>query len=380
MKWTFYISILLKYLLLQAVNATGSCPQHLASVAKSKSFIHRHICYLFVDNEVYWKQAREKCWSLGGEMLSIENEDTMNFIKQKLNSPELGWQRNGVWLGAQNRLKSWKWTNGRELIYTNWAPGEPSRWLGVMSVEDCVLMRQKEGWKWSDNVCGSLKFHYNYICQFPLIKPEESNIKILSEAQQYVNDNGYSTILTVIVSLCSFLLFLMLFVFLMLYYRFKSLKLKAAAGSVHYTNNTSVATDSSTYHGSTLTVETSYASQPPEPPRSQPPAVMPLHETPPYTEVVKPNNHLVKSNVFHQVQETNLLESQGACGGSDPELDLRTPLIKQDTVSSSNSDLGQYIDMRSVSSRASAECLMEDKHTYSNVDHKAEENLYEVLP
>ena len=50
--------------------------------------------------------------------------------------------------------------------YSNWASGQPGRFLGIVSMEDCALMRQEDGWKWHDYLCGSMKFHYYYICQF----------------------------------------------------------------------------------------------------------------------------------------------------------------------------------------------------------------------
>ncbi|KAH9504040.1 hypothetical protein Btru_067597 [Bulinus truncatus] len=358
----------------QSLSASNSCPQHLAKVVKSKSFVHNHVCYLFVNNELYWKDAREKCWNLGGEMLAIENEETMNFIKQTLESPELGWQRNGVWLGANLQSKVWRWTNGRKMNYSNWAKGEPSEILGILSVEDCILMWRSFDWKWKDNLCGTMRINYNYICQFPLSKPGDSNVKVASEALQYEKDNGYATILTWIIGLCSGLLLLMLFVFLLLHYRFAKSKHKAALGAVHFRNN-------SFNNNNTTATENSPH---PELPRSMPPAVLPFHETPMYTEVVKPNNHLAQASQSDSVQliGTSLpsLSDQGACGGSDPELDLKTPLITQNAVSSSVPDQDHYIDMCSVSSRNSDSGLLKDDlHTYSNVELKVE-NLYESLP
>lgn len=27
-------------------------------------------------------------------------------------------------------------------------------------------MRRNDNWQWHDYICGSLKYHYNYICEF----------------------------------------------------------------------------------------------------------------------------------------------------------------------------------------------------------------------
>ena len=49
-------------------------------------------------------------------MLSIENEDVMKFITNKLSSKELGWNRKGVWLGLSKTGKHWRWTNGEQIF------------------------------------------------------------------------------------------------------------------------------------------------------------------------------------------------------------------------------------------------------------------------
>ncbi|RUS74083.1 hypothetical protein EGW08_018146, partial [Elysia chlorotica] len=94
--------------------AAGSsgCPDILATVSQGHTFVHKHVCYLFVGKEEYWKAARHECYRLGGEMLSIESEEVMDFITDKLGSRELGWDRNGVWLGLRKSGSAWRWTNG----------------------------------------------------------------------------------------------------------------------------------------------------------------------------------------------------------------------------------------------------------------------------
>lgn len=55
---------------------------------------------------------------------------------------------------------------GEAIDFQYWSPGQPSKILGLLSVEDCALMRRDDAWQWHDYICGSLKFHYKYICQF----------------------------------------------------------------------------------------------------------------------------------------------------------------------------------------------------------------------
>ncbi|CAL1530179.1 unnamed protein product [Lymnaea stagnalis] len=354
----------------------SSCPQHVMQVSRGHTSVYNHVCYLFVDEEIYWTPARDRCWNLGGEMLSIENEETMTHIQSKLNSPELGWRRNGVWLGAKNKAGRWRWTNGRPMEYTNWAMGQPSQVLGPLSVEDCTQMRSEDNWKWHDHICGSLRYHYNYICQFPLSKPGDGAGRVSESAKQQDQDNGNARLLAIIVGLGTGLLVVMGLVFLILHYRYRKSKLKAQEGAVHYSNNTY---QSNTAH--------SHDQQPPQLPYSRPP--LSDHQTALYTEVVKPNNHLhmvslpdVKS-ITHSPERSSELSGSpvgvdGAWGGSDQDFDLKSPLINEGV----SSDQGQYVDMNAIAGAKDGEqAHKEDKHMYSNVDlrDKGVENHYEVL-
>nr|QFU95414.1 C-type lectin [Onchidium reevesii] len=183
-----YTTVLSVFVIIHGACAM-SCPDFVTEVPHSYTAVHNHVCYLFVNNEVFWPTARDKCFELGGEMLSIEDQATMDFIKDQLNSKELRWDRKGVWLGARYRNSNWEWTNGRRVSYTNWASGEPSKLFGFLSVEDCAQMRKEDNWQWHDFPCGSLKFHYNYVCEFPLNKPGDSAGRVAPSASGQ-EDNG----------------------------------------------------------------------------------------------------------------------------------------------------------------------------------------------
>ena len=74
--------------------------------------VYNGTCYLFVNHEQYWKRARDDCWNMGGEMLSLKDEKTMQFIRSVLNSRQLRWFKQGVWLGASYSRGRWRWTTG----------------------------------------------------------------------------------------------------------------------------------------------------------------------------------------------------------------------------------------------------------------------------
>lgn len=146
-----------------------NCP---VKVRSSRYYVATHDgnCYLFVDSEKYWDEARTYCWNMGGEMLYVQNGQTMDFIKSVLNSRELNWSNNGVWNGASDlRGKGWEWTTGKSLTYKYWAPGEPSKLLNIFSIENCACMRRSDNWRWHDYHCHLNGYEYKFICQFPVV-------------------------------------------------------------------------------------------------------------------------------------------------------------------------------------------------------------------
>ncbi|BFZ02994.1 hypothetical protein BsWGS_06036 [Bradybaena similaris] len=474
---TFSLSAVLTAVLVFSDVQAGSCPHHVNKVPHSYTSVHNHVCYLFVNNELYWSKAREKCWDLGGEMLSIENQETMDFIRKRLSSPELSWDRNGVWLGASKKYGKWKWTNGRYMNYSNWAPGQPSNILGILSVEDCSQLREEDGWKWHDIPCGSLKFHYNFVCQFPAVvttttiatvttdtaqslnstfakfnngrtqtklsseeyrrlgeeffqilnsqgfpnsynflhsgsnhaalnKPGDVAGNVASSAANQSVDNGNSSILAIIIGVSTSLLLIMGIIFLVLYYRQRQSKKKASETPVHFTNNTYSRAPNGSAHrdGQVLPVPTSQV-----PFASNEELYLEPHSN------NKPSNNRVNSvpakecKCVHQqsVVSSSLCSSPGtdselgACGGSDPDQEIKVPLMAANKIDSEavgascaacqsvhgccSLNQGDYIAMNSQAHEKDKDIFIkeeDEKHTYSNVDHRdvGSENLYEVLP
>uniref|UniRef100_A0A0B7AHY7 C-type lectin domain-containing protein n=1 Tax=Arion vulgaris TaxID=1028688 RepID=A0A0B7AHY7_9EUPU len=265
-------------------------------------------------------------------------------------------------------------------------------------------MRQDDDWKWHDIPCGSLSFHYNYICQFPLNKPGDVTGRVSSSAANQTHDNGYSTILAIIIGVSTTLLLIMGIIFLVLYWHDRKRKLKSNGALVHFSNNT--------YNGP-LNGSTHPASHVPPIPTSPVPYSSDerLYLDPKENEDSKNNFQNISfsakgRNCYQQRTRpsqpicsppgTNL--ELGACGGSDAEKELQVPLMA--TAQKTNCELvetncassesleccslnhGEYIDMKSLAQKKDKSIKIDDgKHTYSNVDHRDSgiENLYEVL-
>ncbi|GAB1602893.1 uncharacterized protein LOC115211635 [Argonauta hians] len=208
----------------QAKSETSRCPD---IAIKSREFLatFRDSCYVFINKEKFWPDARKYCWELGGELVYIHDMETMNFLKRVLNSRELNWNRNGVWIGASDLFREgeWVWTTGDKVTWTYWAPGEPDGTL--RSFQDCVVIRRTKDWRWFNYHCELMLYHYNFICQFPLKDKGWTGSAPQPAAE--------SNVTGLIVGLATaFLLILIIFI---VYYR-RWLKRKYQEPAVHFQN------------------------------------------------------------------------------------------------------------------------------------------------
>jgi len=78
--------------------------------------------YGLSQNKLTWEAAKQSCESVGGQLVSINDED-----EQALVSRLLGFAPSGNrWIGAYKADGLWQWVDGEVLGYTNWDPGEPN--------------------------------------------------------------------------------------------------------------------------------------------------------------------------------------------------------------------------------------------------------------
>lgn len=76
-------------------------------------YTHNSICYVFVNHEKTWVDARHQCEAWGGDMVHIPDKSTMDFLIDRMDN-QLRWRNNGAWIGLHNRGGgAWKWTTGR---------------------------------------------------------------------------------------------------------------------------------------------------------------------------------------------------------------------------------------------------------------------------
>ncbi|XP_038645566.1 CD302 antigen isoform X1 [Scyliorhinus canicula] len=106
--------------------------------------------YTFIStpgNGIKMNKAQEMCKDSapGGNIVSILNETENKFIVNQFKGTA---QSGTIWLGMVFDIDSntMRWFDQSEIIYTNWAPGEPSG--GTVDADICTVMDKKSGeWK-----------------------------------------------------------------------------------------------------------------------------------------------------------------------------------------------------------------------------------------
>ncbi|XP_049605767.1 macrophage mannose receptor 1 [Syngnathus scovelli] len=101
-------------------------------------------CYKFVGaDRKSWQDAREYCKNQGGNLVSVISEREQAFLTTQMSG-----YREDLWIGMNdvNWEMHFVWTDGRGVLYTNWAKGHPTstpdgRYSIVdEQVFDCVMM------------------------------------------------------------------------------------------------------------------------------------------------------------------------------------------------------------------------------------------------
>ena len=76
-------------------------------------------CYKYFEETLSWKEARDHCMNNGGDLASVPDQKTNNFLLTLISSRAfIG--------GTRNSSGQWSWTDGSPFTFTHWAPGNPS--------------------------------------------------------------------------------------------------------------------------------------------------------------------------------------------------------------------------------------------------------------
>jgi len=100
--------------------ASASDPSPPVGVPKDARF-HNGAWFRVYRERGSWQHAQEACKRLGGQLASIPDESTWNFLK-----PFIG--DSSLWLGATDEDEEgvWKWIDGTPFTFSAWFRGEPT--------------------------------------------------------------------------------------------------------------------------------------------------------------------------------------------------------------------------------------------------------------
>ena len=107
--------------------------------------------------------ANQTCKDIGGKLAEPRNQTTNEFFTDLANEKGIVYE---YWIGINDISEEGKFvyeSNGEQITWTNWGPGEPNN-APPKRAGDCV--RLKEG-KWWDQGCE--KFH-PFVCERKLVQ------------------------------------------------------------------------------------------------------------------------------------------------------------------------------------------------------------------
>ena len=137
------VTILLSVMLTRPSPPVATCPGGWSLFARR--------CYKYFNTTVdTWLEARNLCYSMGGDLASVPNQETNDFLVSII--------RSSAFVGGM-KLGNWTWSDGSALTYTNWGSGQPS---GDGTVFEMTF---GQGWTddgtWNDVPTGNLPDAYN---------------------------------------------------------------------------------------------------------------------------------------------------------------------------------------------------------------------------
>ncbi|XP_067225975.1 galactose-specific lectin nattectin-like [Chanodichthys erythropterus] len=111
-------------------------------------------CFKFFSSRYSWDGAEFGCLNNKGNLASVHSHDEYIFIQKLVRQTTHASTR--AWIGGHKGFYRWFWSDGTQMNYRIWSPGQPSNG----TVELCVEMNSVHG-NWNDVNC---KENRPYVC------------------------------------------------------------------------------------------------------------------------------------------------------------------------------------------------------------------------
>ncbi|CAH2273536.1 Hypothetical predicted protein [Pelobates cultripes] len=110
-------------------------------------------CYYFSSSTLQWDKARDECYKFNSALVTFSSKNDMDTFNKLFTVSTRYWM--GLRRDATN-INMWKWLDGTELTFTNWASGEPNNYGNK---EHCGEILSGP---WNDRNCDD---SVNFICR-----------------------------------------------------------------------------------------------------------------------------------------------------------------------------------------------------------------------
>ncbi len=148
----------------------GSCKYEVL-----QTIIYNNQGYMLINNQTDYFSAQSNAENMGGYLVSISSSEENNYLfnlgSQILNQYN---DDNLIWIGLSLVNNEWVWDSGEDLVFTNWAPNEPSG----NSNEGCgeFYIQNSNPSTWNDIPCSEELFYIIEFDDYNQVLPESTEM------------------------------------------------------------------------------------------------------------------------------------------------------------------------------------------------------------
>ncbi|XP_065574446.1 CD209 antigen-like protein E isoform X2 [Artemia franciscana] len=123
--------------------------------------LHGGSCYIFETAAKDYRESRNRCKEVGGDLPVLRSIEEQNFVKEMAKQHD-----ENTWIGLDSTESvrqfdlDFKWIDSTYPYFDYWAEGQP----GPTERPKCVQICKHHGWKWTAFPCHSTSC---FVCQKP---------------------------------------------------------------------------------------------------------------------------------------------------------------------------------------------------------------------
>lgn len=167
-------------------HCSGGVGYSFANSYQPQTFTCSDHTYELYNDLLSWEEAKAKCESLGGHLVTINSQEEQNAIVEALSEGK----REGYFIGGKTVGGGSTWITDEEFVYSNWYPGEPNN--GREGTEDVYQIYLNGYW----NDCQSNKPGIGFICEYEpdAVIPDDIPDETIPEGLWIagIDENGYT--------------------------------------------------------------------------------------------------------------------------------------------------------------------------------------------